>query len=77
MEFDKCTLQTCADCNCSCCGQNDDLMAERDRYRTALERVAVMSIGAGFDPTTRSGRAINLAIKLATDALNPETEKKA
>ena len=42
------------------------------RYRNALERIVVMSIGPGFEQTTRTGKAINLAIELAAKALYPE-----
>jgi hypothetical protein len=38
----------------------------------ALERIAMMSVGPGFEPSTRSGKAIRLAIELALKALYPE-----
>lgn len=47
------------------------------RFRNALERISVMSIGPGFDSSTRSGKAINLAIKLAMDALYPTNGTEA
>ncbi len=60
------------DAECAYC-EIEDLQAERDRLREALEEINIGDGPYSMDPLKHAGNCISNMMELASHALNPET----